>query len=196
MQTLTMTPSTPLPVLTSPPCAGVSLVIFSAVEEVFTAPDASSALRWLTSRNVPLVLVSQRPAADVLALQQHYGMHRPFVCDGGASLYLPAGYFPELTRIGATRDGWNVVEFKSPDAGHAIRLLVSLFRLCSEEAVVVGLGERGDDRVLLREVDVPVVVRSGAPGQDELVQSLPSAYLTSARGAAGWSEAILGSLAE
>ena len=195
MQTATMTPSTPLPVLTSPPCAGVSLVIFSAADDVFTAPDASAAVSWLTSRQVPLVLVSRRPAADVLALQRQYGMRRPFICDGGASLYLPAGSFPELTRIGTARDGWNVVEIKSPDAGHAIRLLVSLFRLCSEDVVVVGLGEHRDDRVLLREVDVPVVL-SGSPAQEELMRSIPSAYLTQAPGVAGWSEAILGSLAE
>ena len=195
MQTLTMT-SAPYPVLTSPPCTGVSLVIFSAVDQVFTEPAAISTIRFLASQNVPLVLVSHRSAADVIDLQLMYGMRRPFVSDGGAALYVPAGYFPELMRIGSLRDGWNVVEFKSADAGHAIRLLISLFRLCSEDALMIGLAESWSDRMLLREVDVPVVVSSDETDQTRLVQSLPAAYVTQACGAAGWNEAILGSLAE
>jgi predicted mannosyl-3-phosphoglycerate phosphatase (HAD superfamily) len=174
MQTSTLTPSAPLPVLTSPPCAGVSLVIFSAVDDVLTDPGAIEGIRFLTGHEVPLVLVSERPAADLLALQQAHGVAHPFVCDGGAALYLPAGYFPELTRIGTCRDGWNVVEFRSRHPEPAVRFLVSLFRLCSEKAVIVGLAGSEDDRALLHEVDVPCVV-DGVPG---------------------WSEAILGSLAE
>lgn len=174
MQTLTMTPSTPLPVLTSPPCAGVSLVIFSAVDEVIAHPGAGEGIRFLTAHDVPLVLLSERPAADVLALQRAHGVAHPFICDGGATLYVPAGYFPELTRIGTFRDGWNVVEFRSRQAEPAVRLLVSLFRLCSEKAVIVGLADGEENRALLHEVDVPCIV-AGVPG---------------------WSEAILGSLTE
>jgi len=174
MQTLTITPSTPLPLLTSPPCAGASLVIFSAVDEVVADPRSGDGIRWLSSHDEPLVLVSERPAADLLALQRAHGVAHPFVCDGGATLYLPAGYFPELTRIGTSRDGWNVVEFRSRHADPAIRFLVSLFRMCSAETVIVGLAGSDDDRALLHEVDVPCVVA----------------------GVAGWSEAILGSLGE
>jgi predicted mannosyl-3-phosphoglycerate phosphatase (HAD superfamily) len=195
MQTLTMT-SAPFPVLTSPPCSGVSLVIFSAVDQVFTEPAAISTIRYLAAQHVPLVLVSHRPAAAVIDLQRMYGMRRPFVCDGGAALYVPAGYFPQLMRIGTPLDGWNVVEFKSPGAGRAIRFLISLFRLCSEDALMIGLGESWDDRVLLSEVDVPVVVSCDAADQRRLVETLPDAYVTQASGAAGWNEAILGSLVE
>jgi predicted mannosyl-3-phosphoglycerate phosphatase (HAD superfamily) len=181
--------------------APATLVVFSATKSVWPGhdgpPEAVRAARWLVSRGVPLVIVSERTASDVLVLQRDLGIRHPFVCDGGATLYIPAGYFPELTRIGVEHEGWNIVEFKPPhETAHAVRLLASLYRLCREEVVIVGLGDTWADRVLLHESDVPVVVRSGAADEAQLVQSLPIAYLTNAPGAAGWSEAILGSALE
>jgi hypothetical protein len=61
--------------------------------------------------------------------------------------------------------------------------------------LIVGLGEDWTDRVLLRAVDVPVVVRNGGVDQRRLLKRVPAAYLTHAAGPAGWSEAILGSVA-
>jgi predicted mannosyl-3-phosphoglycerate phosphatase (HAD superfamily) len=192
MQTLTHTAAAPC-LLPEPHTLEVPLVIFSAVDGAWSAPTAS----WLTAQRVPVVLVSWRSAAEILEVQEALGCRHPFVCDSGASLYVPAGYFPELTRIGSYRDGWNVVEFKAPyDTGHAVRLLTSLFRVSSERAIIVGLVERWADRVLLQEADVPVVVRSGDPDQLRLVESTPSAYLTTATGAAGWCEALQGTLRE
>jgi predicted mannosyl-3-phosphoglycerate phosphatase (HAD superfamily) len=200
MQTIQTTAAAPLP-LSTPPCAAASLIVVSAIDDLWsdgsirTAPEARAAVQWLVGRNIPLVLTTRRTAPEVLALQRGLGIRHPFVCEAGASLYIPAGYFPELTRIGTSRDGWNVVEFRRPnESGAAVRLLLSLYRLCSDGVVIVGLGQTGSDRVLLREVDVPVVVRSGTADETQLLTSVPSAYLTNAPGPAGWSEAILGSL--
>ena len=184
------------------PCAAAALVIFTAVDGVVCDDGTGStretfeALRLLAQRDIPLVLTSTRPPAELLALQAELGVRFPFVAGGGASLHIPAGYFPQLTRIGAQVDGWNVVEFKVPAAGHAIRLLVSLYRLCSEQVVIVGLADHARDRVLLLEADVPVIVRNDGVDQRTLLRDVPSAYLTTAAGPAGWSEAILGSVRE
>lgn len=184
-----------------PPCA-TTLVIFTAVDGVLrdaqtrSTSDAQAALHLLAQREIPLVLTSSRPATELLALQRELGIRYPFVAGGGASLHIPAGYFPELTRIGAQRDGWNVVEFKVPEAGHAIRLLLSLYRLCNEDVMIVALADSAQHRVLLHGADVPVIVRNDDPGQEALQREMPSAYLTTAAGPAGWSEAILGSVGE
>lgn len=79
------------------------------------------------------------------------------------------------------------------DPAHALRLLISLYRLAGDGVVVVGLGDDWTDRVLLREVDVPVVVRSSGVDQRRLLRKVPAAYRTTAAGPAGWSEAIMGS---
>jgi predicted mannosyl-3-phosphoglycerate phosphatase (HAD superfamily) len=185
-----------------PPCAAATLVIFTAVDGVLCDADTRSthqtraALRLLAQRDIPLVLTSSCPASDVMALQRELAIRYPFVAGGGASLYIPAGYFPELTRIGAQVDGWNVVEFKVPEAGHATRLLMSLYRLCSEEVVIVGLADTVQHRVLLHEANVAVIVRNNNVDQQKMLRDMPSAYLTTAVGPAGWSEAILGSVGE
>jgi predicted mannosyl-3-phosphoglycerate phosphatase (HAD superfamily) len=187
---------------TTPPLAAVSLVVFSATDHLWPAirhntAGAVRAAQWLVSRSVPLVIFSRRSPGEVLALQCDLKCRHPFVADGWSSLYIPAGYFPEPTRIGVERDGWNIIEFAhAPASGHAVRLLGSLYRLSGEDVVVVGLCDAWEDRALLSEADVQVVVRSGAPDEARLLQAFPLAYLTNASGAAGWSEAILGSAAE
>lgn len=180
------------------PCA-VELVVFSAVDSVWQASDAAAhrTARWLASQDVPLVLVSYRPAADLLDLQRDLGIRHPFISDGGGALYIPTGYFPEVTRIGRLTGAWNVVEFRVPHGtGPAARLLASLYRLCADGVVLVGLAERADDCGLLREVDVPVVVRGDGADESVLLRDVPTAYLTDAAGPAGWTETILGSLTE
>jgi predicted mannosyl-3-phosphoglycerate phosphatase (HAD superfamily) len=187
---------------TRPPCAAATLVIFSAVDGVLldaetrSTSDTQLALQMLVDREIPLVLTSSRPPSELRALQRELGIRYPFVAEGGASRHIPAGYFPELTRIGAQADGWNIVEFKVPEAGHAIRLLLSLYRLCSGGVVIVALADSAQHRVLLHEADVPVIVRNDDAGQAALLREIPSAYLTMAAGPAGWREAILGSVEE
>lgn len=171
-----------------------SLVIVSATDQGAGTPDA---LRRVASNCVPLVFASPHPAARVIAQQAELGVRHPFVCDGGAALYIPAGYFPELARIGSSIDGWHVVEFKPPyDSGRAVRLLISLYRLCANEVTIIGLADAWRDRALLQVVDVPIVVRGDDGEAEQLLASVPSAYVTTARGLAGWSEAVLGSLAD
>ncbi len=161
------------------PCAGTTLVIFTAVDGVLWDAEARStsetraALQMLAQREVPLVLTSARSAADLLTLQRELGIRYPFVAGGGASLHIPSGYFPELTRIGAQVDGWNVVEFKVPEGGHAIRLLMSLYRLCREDVVIVALADTAHDRVLLHQADVPVIVRNDGADQQALLREMP-----------------------
>ena len=205
MQTAVTTlpaPPTPSRHAAKSPCAAATLVIFTAVDGVLCDADTRSthetraALKMLAHRDIPLVLTSSRPSSELLALQRELDLRYPFVAGGGASLHIPTGYFPELTRIGAQRDGWNVVEFKVPEAGHAIRLLMSLYRLCSEEVVIVALADTTHHRVLLHAADVPVIVRTNNADQQALLREMPSAYLTNAVGPAGWSEAILGSVGE
>jgi predicted mannosyl-3-phosphoglycerate phosphatase (HAD superfamily) len=205
MQTAVTTqpvPTMPIHRAATPRCAAASLVIFTAVDGLLCDADTRSthetraALRMLAHRDIPLVFTSSRPSPELLALQGELNLRHPFVAGGGASLHIPAGYFPELTRIGAQHDGWNIVEFKVPEAGHATRLLVSLYRLCSEEVVIVGLADTVQHRVLLHAADVPVIVRNNHADQQALLREMPSAYLTTAVGPAGWSEAILGSVGE
>jgi predicted mannosyl-3-phosphoglycerate phosphatase (HAD superfamily) len=181
----------------SAPPTRASVVIFACVDDVrswFKREAAQRAIHSLASRDVPVVFVSTGPAQDILVAQQSLGVRQPFICGGGALLYVPAGYFGDLGTVGVRRDTWRVVEFHvRHDPGPAIGLLVSLYRMSNEEVVVVGLGRERADAVLLRQVEVPIVVRHDSIDQTSLMRELPSAYWTSAEALDGWLEAVFGS---
>ena len=148
----------------------------------------------LADQGIPVVLVADAPADEMLDVLRELDLQHPFVCDGGSALYVPRGYFSELTGVAEPQNEWDVMEFRS--AADAIRLLVALYKSNFDDAVVVGLADRWTDREVLEQVDVPVIVRNEDGDLKRLARRLPAAYVTRASGPAGWSEAILGSVAE
>jgi predicted mannosyl-3-phosphoglycerate phosphatase (HAD superfamily) len=176
-----------------------SLVIFTDIEGTLCEPgttralaDAQAALAMLAAHDTPVVIVADEGAACVLKLQRELGLRHPFISEGGAALHIPRGYFPNFHDLGHRRGDWYVLVFPQPQNGDAVRLLVSLYRAFLPEPVIVGLGDDWPDRVLLAEVDVPVIVRNPRVDQRRLKYRLPHAYVTSSAGAAGWREAVVG----
>jgi predicted mannosyl-3-phosphoglycerate phosphatase (HAD superfamily) len=179
-----------------------ALVIFAACEEPVTAPDGSIVCATarhvaglLRQFSVPVVFISDELPAAMVRLQRDLGMQHPFIAAGGAQLYVPRGYFPDLLDSGGPDDepGWQVVRLHTRgDAGDAVRLLMALYRFGDERVLFVGLGQEWKHHALLRAVDVPVIVRNARVDQTRLQRSLPDAYLTTAAGTDGWTEAILG----
>jgi predicted mannosyl-3-phosphoglycerate phosphatase (HAD superfamily) len=172
------------------------VVIFACVDDVrswFKREAAQHAIRDLASRAVPVVFVSTGAAQDVLVAQQSLELRQPFVCGAGALLYVPAEYFGDLGTVGVRRDTWRVVEFNvHHDPAPAICLLVSLYRMRNQQVIVVGLGRELADAALLRQVEIPIVVRHDSIDQAPLMRELPSAYRTSAEALDGWVEAVFG----
>ena len=77
------------------------------------------------------------------------------------------------------------------DKGRAVALLRTLFPDRLGNVVMAGLGDGLNDVSMLREVDIPVIVRSdlnGATGR--MLRKVPTARVTSACGPAGWAEAV------
>ena len=177
-----------------------SIVVFTAVDGAIrrdadgSCRDVRPALDLLASKDIPVVLTSHHSAAELMALEHGLGHAHPFICDGGAHMHVPSGYFAELQDLWPEEETWHVVPLGAPDIGRAVRLLVSLFQLSGSDILSVGLGCSWQDRALLAAVNVPVIVRSNGPDQARLQRTVPSAYLTNATGPDGWQEAILGPL--
>lgn len=174
-----------------------TLVIFTRVEgllrqRVAAACDVSrAAFDALVLARVPLVLVSDSSALDVQAFQLDLGLAQPFICHRGARLYIPAAYFGETAEPGS--EPWEVFSFDPPDPAAAIRLLTALFIARGHDKILsVGLGCECSDASMLAAVDVPIVVRDQHRDQQPLLQYVPGAYVTTATGAAGWLEAVIG----
>jgi predicted mannosyl-3-phosphoglycerate phosphatase (HAD superfamily) len=190
------------------PTVAPSLVVLTSVDGVLqdgidgSCELVQGAMDILAARDIPVVLSSHHCADDLISLQCRLRLQHPFICDSGTSLYLPKGYFGDLPGFGRHESGWEVIGCaparraglgEIEESGQAVRLLVSLYRVCREDALIIGIASSWRDRVLLREVDVPIVVRRDDPDQARLVRKFPTAYVTEGCGPVGWREAILGS---
>jgi hypothetical protein len=111
-----------------------------------------------------------------------------------ASSFVPKTALGIAYRNVVTRlDTWRVVEFNvHHDPAPAICLLVSLYRMRNQQVIVVGLGRELAEAALLRQVEIPIVVRHDSIDQALLMRELPSAYRTSAEALDGWREAVFG----
>lgn len=185
-----------VPVLRSQP-PSASVVLITDVDGVLrhadnrTLAEARPALDALASGNAPLVLCSSRSAAELRALQRDLRIRHPFISDGGALVHIPRGYYCGTFPSG-TPDDMETIDFGVRRLGHAVRLIVSLYRASPVAPLVVGIGYDWRDRVLLREVDVPVIIRDPELDQAALLRNIPQAYLTAASGSRGLAEVVLG----
>jgi len=186
--------------------ASGTLVIFTRVDGLLrrgaTAPagrDAApcelsrDALDALISTRVPLVLVSDSGAADMRQMQRELGLMQPFISSGGAALHIPPEYFSQLDDPPAVDDQWEMFSFDTVGPAAAMRLLGALFLAREHDKILtVGLGCDASDSAMLAAVDIPIVVRDQRLDQSALLRYVPGAYLTTATGAAGWLEAVVG----
>lgn len=191
--------------LTRPQAPSASVVVIADVDGILRRSDiralaeARSALDALAGST--LVLCSTRSADELRAIQRELGIRHPFISDGGAALHIPAGYFctdaeasaEAAGPMAAARDeSYETIDFGVRRLGHAVRLVIALFRTCPVPPLVVGIGFEWRNRMLLREVDVPVVVRDAVVDQSALLRNVPQAYLTDACGDDGLLEVVFG----
>jgi len=125
------------------------VVVFTDVE-VFAAgarrrhDSVARTLADIGAKGVPLVFSSTRTRAEIQAVQRSLRCRHPFVCENGAAVVIPAGYFggpvPEARRVGR----WEVVAFGRPYAD-VVRTLV-------EGAASVGVAIRGFHEMSLDEI--------------------------------------------
>ena len=176
-----------------------SLVVFTTIDGVLRHPDTGScteageALQLLAARGVPVVLMSHGAPEALQDCQHELGLEYPFVAHGGASLFIPRGYFEELDGLTSGDEAWEIFHFGVRDPARAVRLLTSLYSVRGEEILTIGFGSQAEDCALLAAVDVPIVVRQREGDPLRLLRRVPGAYVTAAIGPAGWNEAVLGS---
>lgn len=94
-------------------------IIFSDVELLLKSPDRlpdeiQTARRLATSQDLPLVLCSTRTRAEIEFIQYRFGLRHPFVCENGAAVYVPHGYFGFDLPGGRPAAGYEVIEFGRP----------------------------------------------------------------------------------
>jgi predicted mannosyl-3-phosphoglycerate phosphatase (HAD superfamily) len=157
---------------------------------------ADLALATLAAHDVPVVLAGGGPADAMRALQDELGLVHPFLCRDTAEIHVPSGYFSHPSVPRPATPAWEIIEIGPCESQtRAVRLLRSLYRSWNDAVILIGLGDDWNDRFLLLEVEVPIVVRNDAVDQAALIERLPHAFVTRECGPAGWAEAILGASA-
>ena len=181
-------------------CASGTLVIFTRVDGLLRERAAAACelsrdvLTALISTRVPIVLVSDANAGEVRDIQCELGLLQPFISGGGAALHIPPEYFTQPYDTQAADDDWEMFSFDAIGPAAAMRLLGALFLARGHDKILtVGLGCDTSDSAMLAAVDIPIVVRDQRLDQSALLRYVPGAYLTTATGAAGWLEAVVGS---
>jgi len=193
--------------------AASSMIVVTGVDGVLrcaqtgSCRDALAALRWLATYDVPVVMTAHSTAADVVRFRTEVGLRHPFVAEGGATVFIPHHYFPEMRTPGVQVSDWQRIDFaaRAGDTMPALAFLLAQYRAArGGDLLVIGCAGDRRDRPVLELADVQIIVRPSAAvppmaGVDDdpesLLRSWPAAYVTSASGPAGWSEAILGGVA-
>lgn len=79
------------------------------------------------------------------------------------------------------------------DKGRAVRALLELYERAGERPQSIGLGDSPNDEPMLREVDIPVLVRRPNGGHANSIH-LPGLVIAPYAGPEGWREVIFGLL--
>jgi mannosyl-3-phosphoglycerate phosphatase len=169
------------------------VVIFADIDEAFLKHTwtnrSAHADEILTSERISLVLCSSMTRAQLDLAQQELGICEPFICESGAAILIPEGYFPFEVLHDRDLPGYHVIEFGRPYPEIVARLHRTAERL---DTPVVGFSDETVEQVAqerglslsharlakLREYDEPFrLVRPSEAARNRLWRALRASGL-------------------
>jgi mannosyl-3-phosphoglycerate phosphatase len=137
--------------------------------QTYSWEPAQPALDALARRDIPVVLCTSKPRAEVEPLRSALANRHPFIVENGGAAFLPRGYFPFAVPAAVSRDGYEAVEFGSPyaelvdaleAATRASRVPVRGFHAMTAEEISErsGLPQEKSRLAKLREYDEPFYI--------------------------------------
>lgn len=86
---------------------------------------ALPAVNALEELDIPLILVSSKTRAEILAVREQLANRHPFIVENGAAVFVPQRYFPVQPAATVLRDGYWVWE-TAPSRSRWLELLAAL----------------------------------------------------------------------
>lgn len=173
-----------------------SVVVFSGVEGILVnrrsgdfETSAAGALDLLLREQIPLVLCASKTRAEIERVYQGLGVSHPFVCESGAAVFVPRGYFSFEVPHAREVAGYQAVEFGQPYTAVVDVLHRAAERL---DIDIVGFSDMSVKEVAadcdlsllqarlakLREYDEPFRIVAGDPrARSRLFKALHAAHL-------------------
>jgi mannosyl-3-phosphoglycerate phosphatase len=178
------------PVPAKPP---ETVVVFADIDGTFLAPPhaqrSADADSTLASERIAVVLCSSMTRAELEIVQQDLGISQPFICESGAAILIPDGYFPFEVSCDRHLAGYDVITFGRPYAD----VVGVLHRIAAQlRTPIVGFSDQSVEQVAreyglslswarlakLREYDEPFrLVDPTRESHDRLWRALRSAGL-------------------
>jgi predicted mannosyl-3-phosphoglycerate phosphatase (HAD superfamily) len=169
------------------------VVVFADIGEAFQVGDllqgSAGARESLCSEDVVLVLCSNMTRAQLEICQQQLGIAHPFICESGAALLVPHGYFPFGMLCDRDHGRHHVFEFGTPYA----EVVDVLHRTAARLGIgVVGFSDMSVEQVAiecdlslsqarlakLREYDEPFrLVEANDAARNRLLKALRAARM-------------------
>jgi mannosyl-3-phosphoglycerate phosphatase family protein len=173
----------------------IPIVLYADVDDAFhtaevTKNDAPLTREILDRENIVLVLCSHMTRVELEMCQQHLGIAHPFICENGAAVLIPRGYFPFEAPRDRDLAGHHLIELGGSYA-EVVDLLHRTARRLNID--VVGFSDMSVQQVAaacdlslsqarlakFREYDEPCRVINGHRGaRERLVRALHTVGLT------------------
>lgn len=154
---------------------------------------ALPAIEALQAANIPLILVSSKTRAEIMALREELANTHPFISENGAAVYIPVNYFATMPPAATQRDGYWVYS-TCPPRSHWVALLQQLepefpgsFDYFSRAGVdgimqMTGLDEHRAAQANARDYSEPVRWLADEETKQRFVQRLEQAGASVQRG--------------
>lgn len=159
----------------------------------YSYKEALPQVTALEREGVPLILVSSKTRAEMLALREELANRHPFIVENGAAVFIPLQYFAQQPAETTQRDGFWVWEM-APPRTHWLAALQALkqdfpddFESFAEAGVdgivaMTGLSRAAAERASQREYSEPVRWLAGTDEESRFIECLAAKGATVTRG--------------
>jgi mannosyl-3-phosphoglycerate phosphatase len=126
-------------------------LIFTDLDETllerrtYSFDRALEALVFIKKKDIPLVIVSSKTRAEIEHYREKLHNIHPFVVENGGGIYIPHGYFRDLSNITISRqEAYDVIVLGTPYA--ELRQALQLLR--TEGFIVRGFGDMTQEEII------------------------------------------------
>jgi mannosyl-3-phosphoglycerate phosphatase len=140
--------------------SNIPLVVFSDLDETLLQPSAPGideasrlALERVRQERIPIVMCSSRTRAELELMQEDLGIADPFICESGAAIFVPRGYFSFDVPNARDVAGYKAVEFGRPYEEVVTALKQAAGRLGAD---VIGFSDMSVEEVA-RDCNLPLL---------------------------------------
>ncbi len=136
------------------------VLVFADLDDTLFEPHrfavdaaAQQSLNRVRNEGLPVVCCSSKTRSEVERIQRELGIAHPFICESGAAVVIPRGYFGFEVPRSVEMAGYDLVEFGRP----YVEIVAAVRRAAAKFGIrLVGFSDMSVDEVAL-DADIPLL---------------------------------------